>query len=249
MSFRVLFGSFAAKLRSTRPFLRTKIGSRLALLVILDFIVLFFAPAIHGFVGAALFGCAASVFLVLLWRHYDRRSAIVPALFLCVPLTLDMLIYAIANAGNTDTITGIITALLVAIAGVMLAAKNVIFGFMNKITDTMYLYVAAGAASVAVVVAAWLLNLMVMLSVWILYVVAFLIVVLIFLRLVYSTATYTATDGRRQAHKRRAQEAQQRRYAEYRPRSRDTEIYNVDDEDEEEEEPNADEDIDFFDFG
>ena len=228
MSFRAVLDSFLAKLKESRPFLRTKIGSRLALLGILDFIILFFAPGIHGFVGAALFGCAASVFLVLIWRHYDRDSAIIPAVLLCIPMALDMLIYAIAKASDGSTVIGIITALLIGIAAMFLAAKTPVFGFINRISDTMYVFVAAGAACVAVVVAAWILNIIVVLSWWILCIVAFLVVAGIFAGIVFSTAAYTASDGRRQARKRREREAQQRRYAEYRPRSRNTRIYNVD---------------------
>lgn len=250
MNFRVILERFKEKLQSSRPFLKTKIGSRLGLLAILDFIVLFFAPAIHGFVGAALFGCAASVFLILIWRHYDRASVIVPAVFLCVPLILDMPIYAIANAGDSSAVIGVITALLVAVAALFLAAKTPLFGFINRVTDTMYVYVGAGIASVAVVIAAWLLNIIVVLSWWILCIIAFAVVAGIFASVVYSTAAYTATDGRRQARKRREREAQQRRYAEYRPRSRDTMIYNVDDdEDDEEAAQDENDDIDFIDFG
>ena len=227
MSFRVILDSFLDKLRSTRPFLRTKIGSRLALLGILDFILLFFAPAIHGFVGTALFGCAASVFLVLIWRYYNRESAIVPAVFLCVPLVLDMLIYAIAKSDDTGALTGIITALLVSIAALLLAAKTPLFGFIDRINDSMYAYIGAVAACAVVVIAAWVLNIIVVLSWWILCIIAFLVVAGIFVGVVYSTAQYTATDGRRQARKRRAREAQQRRYEDYRPRSRDTTIYNA----------------------
>lgn len=227
MSFRVILDSFLEKMRSARPFLRTKIGSRLALLGILDFILLFFAPAIHGFVGTALLGCAASVFLVLIWRYYIRDTAIIPATLLCVPLILDIPIYAIVKSGDSDALIGIVTALLVSVAALLLAAKTPLFGFIDRINDSLYAYLGAGAACVVVVIAAWILNIVVVLSWWILCVVAFLVVAGIFAGLVYSTAAYTASDGRRQAKKRRAREAQQRRYEEYRPRSRDTEIYNA----------------------
>ena len=227
MSFRVILDSFLEKMRSARPFLRTKIGSRLALLGILDFILLFFAPAIRGFVGTALFGCALSVFLVLIWRYYHRESAIVPAVLLCIPLTLDLLIYSIAKAGDSDTLIGIITALLVTIAALLLAARTPVFGFIDKINDSMYAFLGAGAACAVVVIAAWILNIIVVLSWWILCIIAFLVVAGVFAGLVYSTAAYTASDGRRQARKRRSREAQKRRYEEYRPRSRETKIYNA----------------------
>lgn len=231
MSFRVVFDHFKELLRSSRPFLRTKIGSRLALLGILDFILLFFAPALHGFVGCALFGCVASVYLVLIWRRYDRSSAVVPAVFLSVPMVLDMLIYGIANAGDGSAVIGILTALLIAIAGMFLAAKTPLCGFIDKTADMMYVYVGAVVVCAVVVVAAWIVNLLVLLSWWILCLIAFLVVAGIFTGVVFSTAAYTASDGRRQARRRRVQEAQQRRYSEYRPRRRDTKIYNLDDDD------------------
>lgn len=246
MSFRLILDRFLEKARQARPFVRTKIGSRLTLLAILDFILLFFAPAIHGFVGAALFGCAASVFLVLIWRHYDRDSAIVPAILLCVPVVLDMPIYAIANAGDSAAVIGVLTALLVAVAAILLAAKSPLFGYIDRITDMMYVFVGAGVTCAGIVILAWLLNIIVALSWWILCLFAFLLFAGIFVWLVYSTAAYTATDGRRQARKRRAREAQERRYAEYRPRSRDTVIYNADVTDVDDDE---DADDDFIDLG
>ena len=231
MNFHVILDSFKAKMRGARPFMRTKVGSRLTLLCILDFILLFFAPALHAFVGSALFGCVASVYLVLIWRRYDRDSAIVPAVFLCIPMLLDMPIYAIAKSGDSGAVIGIITALLMAIGAMLLAAKTPVFGFINRIGDTMYAYIGAGIACAVVVVAAWVLNLIVLLSWWILCIVAFLIVVGIFMGVVFSTAAYTASDDRRQARKRRAQEEQERRYTEYRPRKKDTKVYNLDEDD------------------
>ena len=62
-----LWLTYKQKARDIRPFLRTKTGSRLAIFAILDFIILLFAPLIHGFVGTAVFGCVATVFLILLW--------------------------------------------------------------------------------------------------------------------------------------------------------------------------------------
>lgn len=231
MSFRVVFDRFKEIFKASRPFLRTKTGSRLGLLTILDFIVLFFAPAIHGFVGAALFGCVASVYLVLIWRSFDPDSAIIPAVFLSVPMLLDMLIYSIANAGDGSAVIGILTALLIAIAAMFLAAKTPIFGFINRISDRMYVYIGAGIVCAVVVVAAWILNILVLLSWWILCIIAFLVVAGIFAGVVFSTAAYTASDGRRQARRRREREEQERRYTEYRPRKRDTKVYNLDDDD------------------
>lgn len=231
MNFRVIFDSFMAKLRGARPFVRTKVGSRLALLCVIDFILLFFAPAMHAFVGAALFGCVASVYLVIIWRRYDRDTAIVPAVLLSAPMLTDMLIYSIVKAGDGTAIIGIITAFLMAIAAMFLAAKTPVFNFIDRINDTMYVYIGAGIACAVVVVAAWILNLLVLLSWWILCIIAFLVVLGIFLGVVFSTAAYTASDGRRQARRKRVQEAQEKRYNEYRPRKKDTKVYNLDDDD------------------
>ena len=236
MVLRGLWLKFLKKLREARPFLRTKIGSRLALLGIADFIALFFAPLMHGFAGAALFGCVASVYLVLIWRRYDRPSAIVPAVLLSVPMALDMLIYGVAYAGDTGKVTSVITALLVAIAGMYTAARSRVVGYLDRSADMLYVYLAAGAMCLAVVAAAWILNIVVILSWWILCIIAFIIVVGIFMGVVFSTAAYTASDGRRQAIRRgeareKREEEQQKRYSEYRPRERSTKVYNLDDDD------------------
>ena len=79
-----LWNDYKAKAKDIRPFLRTKLGSRLAILAIIDFIVLFFAPLLHGFVGTAIFGCVASVYLMLIWRRFDKEHVVVPALILCI---------------------------------------------------------------------------------------------------------------------------------------------------------------------
>ena len=231
MDFKKILDGFLKKLEDTRPFLRTKIGSKLALFGIADFIILFFAPLMHGFVGAALFGCVASVYLVLIWRRHDSASAVVPAALLSVPMVLDMLIYGIAYRADSGKVTAVISALLIAIAAMFIAAKSKIVGFMDRMTDMLYVYIAAGAVCAAVVVAAWILEVIVLLSWWILCIIAFLVVVGIFMGVVFSTAAYTASDGRRQERKRRIAEEQERRYAEYRPRRRDTKVYNLDEDD------------------
>jgi len=232
MNFRIIIDSFKKKLRETRPFLRTKIGSRLALLGILDFIVLFFAPAIHGFVGSALFGCVSSVYLVLIWRRYDSNTAIVPAVLLTVPMLLDMLIYSIAFSPDSGRVISVITAFLIAIPTMYLAAASRLMSFTETVSDGMYAYIGAGAVCVGAVVAAWILDIVVLVSWWILCIIAFLVVVGIFMGVVFSTAAYTASDGRRQARKKQDKaESQERKYAEYRPHKRDTMIYNLDDDD------------------
>lgn len=225
MNFADLFDRFKQKAMDIRPFLRTKIGSRLGLLFIADFILLFFAPMLQGFVGTALVGCVASVYLILMWRRYDREHVIVPAVLLCIPMLLDMPIYH-----NLSVIVG----LLVAMVAMFIAAVSPWIGFFDKIGDLLYTLLSAGAICVAVVVAACILLFIVQISWWILCIIAFLIVVAVFLGVVFSTAAYTASDGRRQAAKKRREQIedeQQRRYEEYRPRRRDNKIYNLDEDD------------------
>lgn len=222
MNFNALYEDFKAKLIDIRPFLKTKIGSRLAIFFILDFIALFFAPLLHGFVGAAIFGCVASVYLILIWRKHDREHVIVPAVLLCIPMLLDMPIYH-----NLAVIVGLLTAMI----AMFLAALSPLVGFFDKITDLFYTLIAAGAICVVVVVVACFLLFIVQISWWIFCIIAFLIVAAVFMGVVFSTAAYTASDGRRQARKRRMQEEQEERYRAYRPKERDTRIYNLDDDD------------------
>ncbi len=222
MSFNALFKEFKAKMNDIRPFLRTKTGSRLALLFIADFIILFFAPLMQGLVGTAVFACVGSVYLILIWRRFDPRHAIVPAVFLCIPMLLDMLIYR-----DLAVIIGLITA----IAAMLLVSGSKLFNFFDRISDGFYTYIAAGVICAAVVVIACLLLFIVQISWWIFCIIAFLIVAAVFLGVVFSTAAYTASDGRRQARKRKMRQEQEERYREYRPREHDTHIYNLDDDD------------------
>ncbi len=222
MNFNALWEEFKAKLTDIRPFLRTKIGSRLGLLFIADFLILFFAPLIHGFVGTAIFACVASVYLILMWRRFDPEHAIVPTVFLSVPMLLDMPIYH-----NLAVIVGLVTA----IAAMFVASSGRILSFYDRITDGYYTYIAAGAICVAVVVLACLLLFIVQISWWIFCIIAFLIVAAVFMGVVFSTAAYTASDGKRQARKHRIKQQQEERYREFRPRERDTQIYNVDEDD------------------
>ena len=222
MNFNALWDEFRAKLIDIRPFLKTKVGSKLALLFIVDFLALFFAPLLHGFVGTAIFGCVASVFLILIWRRHDPDHAIVPAVLLSIPMLLDMPIYH-----DTAVIVGMVTS----IAVMIIASFSPLFGFFDRITDGFYVYVAAGAICVVTVVIACTLLFIVQISWWIFCIIAFLIVAAVFMGVVFSTAAYTASDGRRQARKRRIQEEQEERYREFRPRERDNQIYNLNDDD------------------
>lgn len=231
-----LWLTYKQKARDIRPFLRTKTGSRLAIFAILDFIILFFAPLIHGFVGTAIFGCVATVFLILVWRRHDREHAVVPAAILCVPMLLDMLIY--------HTLPVVVACLAAGVA-VMLAALSPIFKFYDRITDPVSSLLAAGGICVGVVIVAWLTMILVQISWWILCIIAFVIVVAIFLGVVFSTAAYTASDGKRQERRDRIRGREQdrerrridksseqnERYRDYKPPKRDNTVYNLTDDD------------------
>ena len=223
-----LWETYKQKAQDIRPFLRTKLGSRLAIIAIIDFVMLFFAPLIHGFVGVAIFGCVGSVYLVLMWRKHDREHVIVPAVILCVPMLLDMLFYI-----GHPQIRNIIVGYLVTIIMMFLSALSPVFGFFDKLEDKMTTLLAAGALCVAVVVVACVIMLLVSYAWWILCIIAFFAVVAVFMGVVFSTAAYTASDGRRQARRKREREERtaEERYRDYRPRERDTTVYNVEDDD------------------
>lgn len=238
MNFNKFFEDFKRKLKGIRPFLRTKTGSRLALIFIALFIVLFFAPLFHGFVGAAIFGCVGAVYLILIWRKYDKEHVIVPAVFITAPMLLDMAIYH--NLA-------VVSCFIIAIIAVFIAARSRMVDFFDSITDMLYIYLAALGICVAVVVAAVLFMVIVSVSWWILCIVAFLALLGIFMGVIFSTAAYTATDGRRQAYRKHKAEresfetdedetnernsSRERRYENYRAPKRDNTIYNLDESD------------------
>lgn len=219
-----LWNYYQQKARDIRPFLRTKIGSRLAILAIVEFIVLFLAPLMHEFVGTAIFGCVAGVFLMLVWRRYDKEHVIVPAVILCIPMLLDMIIYR-------DLAVSV--GFLVAVAAMLLVALSPSLSFFDKVSDLLTSLLIAGATCVVVVVVACVMLVLVQIAWWILCIIAFFIVVAVFMGVVFSTAAYTASDGKRQARRNheRTASAQEERYREYRPRQRDTKIYNLDEDD------------------
>lgn len=219
-----LWNTYKEKAKDLRPFLRTKTGSRLAIIAIIDFVILFVAPLLHGFVGTAIFGCVASVYLILIWRKYDKEHVIVPTVILCIPMLLDMAIYHEIS---------IIVGFLIAIVAMFFAALSPLLGFFDKSADKMTTLLIAGALCVAVVVIACVTLLLVNIAWWILCIIAFFLVVAIFMGVVFSTAAYTASDGRRQARRKRERDkaSQEERYRDYQPRKRDTTVYNLDEED------------------
>lgn len=219
-----LWNTYKEKANNIRPFLRTKIGSKLTIIAILDFLILFVAPLLHGFVGTAIFGCVGSVYLMLIWRKYDREHVIVPTVILCIPMLLDMAIYHEIS---------VIVGFLVAIIAMLIVALSPRLGFFDNSADMMTTLLTAGALCVVVVVLACVTLLLVNIAWWILCIIAFFLVVAVFMGVVFSTAAYTASDGRRQARRKREQEedADEERYRDYRPRELDTKIYNLEDDD------------------
>lgn len=231
-----VLNNFKKQIRDVRPFLKTKTGSRFGLIFVLLFILLFFAPLFHEFVGAAIVGCVGTVFFILMWRKNDKEHVIVPAVFFCIPMLLDMAIY--------HTLP-IVSCFIVAIAALFICAKAKLT-FFDKITDSLYTYLAAGAVCAVTVVLAVIFMVIVSVSWWILCIVAFILLIALFFAVVFSTAAYTASDGRRQARKkfesdreRRDERTSQRERSSdrdaarrnYRPPKRDNKIYNLDDDD------------------
>ena len=130
----------------------------------------------------------------------------------------------------------VVVGCLIAIVAMLLAAlSRKLLGFYDKLSDMMTSYLVAGAICVVVVIVACVTLVLVKLAWWILCIIAFFVVVAVFMGVVFSTAAYTASDGRRQARRDRQRERdsqdQEQRYRDYRPRERDTTIYNVDEDD------------------
>ena len=223
-----LWENYKAKARDIRPFLRTRQGVILTIIAALDFLVLFIAPLLHGFVGTAIFGCVISVYLILLWRRYDREHAVVPAGILCIPMLLDMLLYI-----KHEQIWAIIVGFLVSMIAMFIAALSPTIGFFDNAVDLMASLLTAGAMCVVVVILACVMLLLVSIAWWILCIIAFFVVVAIFLGVVFSTAAYTASDGRRQARRdrERREAAQRQERGDDPPRRRETKIYNLDEDD------------------
>lgn len=229
LNINAILNNFKKKIQGVRPFLKTKTGSRLALVFIAVFILLFFAPLFHEFVGAAIAGCVGVVFTVLMWRKKDPEHAIVPAVFFLIPMLLDMAIY--------HTLP-VVSCFVVVIISELMCANAKMFRFFDKIEDALYTYLCAGAICAVTVVLSVLFMVIVSVAWWILAIVAFLLLIGLFFTVVFSTAAYTASDGRRQARKRYESQQggaprrdPQQKYKDYRPKERDNKIYNLDDDD------------------
>lgn len=197
MDFLNLFNIFKERCVSVQGFVRTKYGRNLFLVAVAVFVLLFFAPLFQGAVGAALIGCVAAPLTVMVWRRHDKRHCIVPAVFLCIPMILDMIIYHTLS---------IAVCMLVAIVATLAVSMHPGFEFVIKIQDSMYAYLAAGGVCAAVVAIASLLILLVSIAWWLFCLLLFFAVIAIFFTVVLSTAAYTATDVKRQQRKKQKRE-------------------------------------------
>ncbi|MBR2714658.1 MAG: UbiA prenyltransferase family protein [Ruminococcus sp.] len=193
MDLNNLFDLFMKRCKTVRGFIETKTGRKLFFVSLAVFVLLFFAPLFHGSVGAALISCVAAPYTVLVWRRYDYRHAVVPAVFFCIPMVLSMLIYHTLSTA---------ACLLCAIVGVLAVAIYPAFSYICKIKDDMYAYLFAGAVCVGIVIIASLLILLVSIAWWIFCLFLFLAVIAMFFTVVLSSAAYTATDDKRQQRKK-----------------------------------------------
>lgn len=197
MDFNKLFEVFKNRCKTVNTFIRTKIGRNIFLVAVAVFLLMFIAPLFQGAVGAALIGCVASPLTIMVWRRYDKRHAVVPAVFLSAVMVADMLMYHTLS---------IAVCLLVAVVCTLAVAIHPAFEPIMKIEDTMYYYLACGGVCVAVVVLASLLILLVSIAWWLFCLFLFVALVALFFTVVLSTAAYTATDDKRQQRKKQRKE-------------------------------------------
>lgn len=188
-----LFEVFKSKCSTIKYFIRTKVGRNMFLIACAVFVCLFFAPMFQGAVGAAIFGCIGAPMVTMAWRRYDMRHAMVPAIFLCVPMVADMIIYHSISVAS---------CLLVAVVCTIAVSIHPAFHFVKSTKDTLYAYLAMGGVCVCIVVLASLLILLVSIAWWLFCLFLFLAIVAMFFTVVLSSAAYTATDAKRQARKK-----------------------------------------------
>lgn len=193
MDFTSLFNAFKSRCSTIHRFTRTKKGKRLSLVVCAVFVLLLLCPLFQGAVGAALIGCIAAPMTVMAWRRYDFHHAVVPAIALCVPMVLSMLIYH-----------NILVAacLLVSLVCTIAVSIHPVFDFLRTMKDSMYAFLAMGAICVAIVLLASLLILLVSVAWWIFCLLLFFAIIAMFFIVVLSSAAYTATDDKRQQRKK-----------------------------------------------
>lgn len=196
MNFNSLFNAFKSRCATIHKFTNTKKGGRLTLIAGIVFILLLLCPLFQGAVGAALIGCVATPMTVMAWRRLDFHHAVVPAVFLCVPMVLSMIIYHNIS---------IAACLLVALVCTLAVSIHPVFDFLRTMKDNMYAYLSMGAVCVCIVVLASMLILLVSVAWWIFCLLLFFAIIAMFFIVVLSSAAYTATDDKRQARKKQLQ--------------------------------------------
>ena len=193
MDFNSLFDAFKSRCSTINRFTRTKKGGRLTLIAGIVFVLLLLCPLFQGAVGAALIGCIAAPMTVMAWRRHDFHHAVVPAVFLCIPMVLSMIIYHKISVA---------ACLLIALVSTLAVSIHPAFDFLRTMKDNMYAFLSMGAVCVAIVVLASLLILLVSIAWWIFCLLLFFAIIAMFFIVVLSSAAYTATDDKRQERKK-----------------------------------------------
>ncbi len=197
MDFNNLMNIFKERCKLSVKFINTKTGRNLFLFAAAVFVLLFFAPLFQGAVGAALVSCVGAPLVVMIWRRKNKETAVVPAIFLCVPMILSMLIYHTLSTA---------VCLLVAIVCNLILAIHPSFETIINIKDNMYAHLAFGGVCAVTIVLASLLILLVSIAWWLFCLLLFVGLLIVFFSVVLSTAAYTATDDKRQAKKKQQRE-------------------------------------------
>ena len=138
-----LFDIFKARCNTVHTFTRTKTGRKFLIASLITFILLFLAPLFHGSVGATLVGSVVAPMIVILWRRYDTKHAVVPAVVFAIPMLLDMLLYF-----NLKTAT----SLLVSIVCILVVSLAPAFSYIKTIKETLYAFIFAGCICAGIVI-------------------------------------------------------------------------------------------------
>ena len=192
-----LFDIFKARCNTVHTFTRTKTGRKFLIASLITFILLFLAPLFHGSVGATLVGSVVAPMIVILWRRYDTKHAIVPAVVFAIPMLLDMLLYF-----NLKTAT----SLLVSIVCILVVSLAPAFSYIKTIKETLYAFIFAGCICAGIVIISALTTWLVSVAWWLFCLFLFVALVIAFYSVVLSTAAYTATDKERQSRKKKLRE-------------------------------------------
>jgi len=197
MEFNKLIDIFKKRCNTVHTFTSTKTGRKFLIACLITFIILFFAPLFHGSVGATLIGSVVAPMIILLWRRYDTKHAIVPAIVFSVPMLIDMLLYL-----NLKTAT----SLLVSIVCILTVALLPAFSYIKNIKETLYAFIFAGCVCAGIVIISALTTWLVSVAWWLFCLFLFIALIIAFFSVVLSTAAYTATDRERQKRKRELRE-------------------------------------------